>query len=305
MSTKTEHSRAPTVSVVVPAYNAEETIDACIRSLLQLKKPAGEIEIIVVDNNSTDRTPQRIKEYAPAIRILHEPIRGASAARNCGVAQARGVILAFIDADCVADSRWLTNLIRPLADRYVGATGGRILAREPCNWIEKSGEVRHDHRYAIEVAIPPYLIGMNFATRASILQEVGLFDLDLFRGQDVDLGWRIHWAGYEIRYCPDAEIHHSDESTVRGLFLDGVNHGRAQALLGTKYSEQQLSIVRQMLRSGKKITRSAIGCVLSRSRAMSFCDLVYTSGNLYGELKWRRSINRARALNRRAESSSK
>jgi len=119
--------------------------------LLQLEEHIGAIEIVVVDNNSTDATLRHLKQYEGRIRILHEQRRGSSAARNCGIVQARGKILAFTDADCIVHSGWLSNLIPPLADPLVGASGGRILSHEPCNWIEKFGEIMHDHRRAIEI----------------------------------------------------------------------------------------------------------------------------------------------------------
>lgn len=284
--------QAPTVSIVVPAHNAQATIDDCVRSLLQLKPPDGGFEIVVVDNDSTDATLRFLKQYENRIRILHESIRGSSAARNLGIARARGKIVAFTDADCTVDSEWLVNLIPPLAEPSVGASGGRILSRKSSNWIERFGEVMHDHRRAIEVYRRPTIIGMNFATRRAILEEVGLFDIGLIRGQDTDLGWRIHGAGYQIKYCPGAEVRHSNESTVSGLFFDGVDHGRSQALLRAKYLDRQPSFAKETKSAGKKIARAAIQCISGDNRPTSICELVYTSGKLYGDLKWWRSVRR-------------
>lgn len=282
---------APAVSIVVPAYNAETTIDDCVRSLLRINHPLGGAEIIVVDNNSIDSTPHRLERYAPPIRILEQRTRGSAAARNLGIVESRGKIVAFTDADCTVEPDWTVNLITPLTDPSVGASGGRILAREDANWIEKFGEVLHDHRRALETYRRPHLIGMNFATRRAIFDEVGLFDIDLIRGQDADLGWRIHAAGYEIRYCHEARVRHLNEDTVLGLFRDGVDHGRAQALLRTKHFDQQRPLLVEVKSARKKIVRYAVRCVLNQDRRTNFCELIYASGKLFGDLKWSRRLN--------------
>jgi O-antigen biosynthesis protein len=292
VNSESKATQTPSVTVVVPAYNAEATIDDCVGSLLELKEPVGGMEIIVVDNNSSDATLRLLKQYEGQIRILREQKRGASAARNRAIVEARGKILAFTDSDCIAEREWVSNLIPPLTDRRVGASGGRILSLEPCNWIEKYGEVMHDHRRAIEIYRRPYIIGMNFAVRRSIFDEVGLFDIDLLRGQDTDMGWRIHAAGYQIRYCSGAEVHHLNESTLRGLFFDGVDHGHSQVLLAAKYPHQQASSSVQMRSAAKGIARRIMRGLMSKDRPTSVCELIYNSGKLYGQLKWSRSVNR-------------
>jgi O-antigen biosynthesis protein len=289
---------APKVSIVVPAFNAAATIDDCIRSLLRLNEPVGGMEIVAVDNGSTDSTILHLEQYKSRIRILHESIRGSSAARNRGIVEPRGEIVAFTDADCVVDPGWILILIAPLADPSIGATGGRILSREGCNWIERFGETMHDHRRAIEAYRRPAIIGMNFATRRSILDRVGLFDPDLMRGQDTDLGWRIHAAGYQIKYCHDAVVRHRNESTLRGLFFDGLDHGRSQALLRAKYPDRQRSIAAETKAARRTIARSAMRCALSGDRPTNLCELIYTLGKLYGDLRWWRAVRHHLSPNR-------
>src|SRR5690349_17711642 len=150
-----------TVSVVVAVRNAQATIAACVDSLLALE-PAP-TEVLVVDNGSTDATLDVLSRYTERITVLHERRRGPGAARNAGIAAARGQAVAFTDADCVVDRRWLGNLVGALAEPDVGAVGGTILAVDPANAVERYGEGIHDHRLAIEVYRPPYAITMNWA----------------------------------------------------------------------------------------------------------------------------------------------
>src|SRR2546421_3172407 len=91
------------VSVVVPILNGAATIDQCIRSILGLDFPPAQLEVIVVDNGSTDSTREVLGRYRDRIRVLSEPIRGPAAARNAGVRAACGRWIAFTDADCVVD----------------------------------------------------------------------------------------------------------------------------------------------------------------------------------------------------------
>lgn len=216
---------APRVSIVVPVYNGQRTIDDCVRSLLDLSASDPEFELIIVDNASTDGTAGLLARYGERARILYEARRGPSAARNRGLMNARGEIVAFTDADCVVHRDWLREIVRPLEDPAVGIVGGTILAREPCNDIERFGERIHDHRLAIEYYQPPYAITMNWASRRAVLESVGPFDPDLLRGEDGDLAYRIVQAGYRITFAPGAVVYHSNERTLLGLAREGYAHG--------------------------------------------------------------------------------
>ncbi len=215
----------PSSSIVVAAYNAEASIADCVRSLLELRYPRDLFEIIVVDNGSRDGTAAILASFGGAITVIEEPLRGRAAARNAGIRYARGEVIAFTDTDCTVDPDWLAALVAPLVDPCVGVAGGRILARRPANEIELFGEVIHDHRQAILAMRPPYAITMNWASRRSVLTDLGLFDLALRRGSDGDLAYRIGQGGYSFAYCPTAIIYHRNESSLAGLFREGFQHG--------------------------------------------------------------------------------
>lgn len=225
----------PRVSVIVPIYNAEETIEECVRSILALSFPSDELELLLVDNASTDRTPEVLAKYRGDVRLLYETTRGPAAARNQGLVNAKGAIVAFTDADCVVHTDWLKEIIAPLQEEDIGIVGGTILARQPCNAIEKFGELIHDHRKAIEVFQPPYVITMNWASRRAVLVEAGLFDARLLRQEDVDLTYRIMQAGYRLAFAPRAIVYHRNERTLLGLAKEGYAHGYHSIFLGHKH----------------------------------------------------------------------
>jgi glycosyltransferase involved in cell wall biosynthesis len=215
----------PTISVIVPVYNAERTIEDCILSLLALAHPRQDFEILLVDNASRDGTSCILTRYENEARLLYEARRGPAAARNRGLRHARGEVVAFTDADCVVHENWLREITSPLTDEEIGIAGGTILAKRPYTAIEKFGERIHDHRLAINDSKPPYVITMNWASRISVLREAGFFDEGLRRCEDVDLAYRVMQAGYRFTFAPNAIVYHRNERTLPGLFSEGWLHG--------------------------------------------------------------------------------
>lgn len=227
----------PRVSVIVPVYNGERTIGECVESIFAMSFPVDDFELLLIDNASTDGTPKILDRYNGRALILHEPKRGPAAARNCGLRKAKGEIVAFTDADCVVDRDWLTRIIAALDDPAAGIVGGSIRAIQPCNAVEEFGERIHDHQLAIEYYSPPYAITMNWASRLSVLEEVGLFDEELLRCEDCDLAFRVVAAGHEIVHEPAAVVYHRNESSLAGLMAEGYAHGYHSIPLLKKHEE--------------------------------------------------------------------
>lgn len=212
-------------SIVVPVFNAAATVGECVRSLLALDYPAEQMEILCVDNGSTDGSLRILEGFGGRIRVLREARRGPGAARNHGLRAARFPVVAFTDSDCKADPQWLREIIAPLADPSVGAVGGAIRAWGPANRVALFGETIHDMRKAIEVCRPPYVATGNWASRRPALRELGGFDESFFRGEDTELSCRMLQAGLRLVHAPGAVVYHRNESTVRGLFVEGFQHG--------------------------------------------------------------------------------
>jgi glycosyltransferase involved in cell wall biosynthesis len=215
----------PSASVVVAARNAERDLDACLRSLLALRYPRERLELVVVDNGSTDGTARVLARFNGTITVAHEERRGPAAARNAGIRAARGEVIALVDADCTVDPGWLQALVPALASPRIGIAGGRILAADPGNGVERFGETVHDAYNAVHLWRPPYVVTGNWAARRSLLDEVGMFDDGLLRCSDVDFSYRTVAAGYELHHCPDAVVYHRNERTLAGLFREGWVHG--------------------------------------------------------------------------------
>jgi glycosyltransferase involved in cell wall biosynthesis len=282
----------PRASVIVPVYNAQDTIAECLDSLLALDYPEENLELIVVDNASTDSTADVLRGYSARVKVLFEEKRGASAARNRGLIQAIGEVAALTDADCVVDPGWLRAIVAPLREESIGVAGGRILAKRPCNWVERFGEVIHDHDRAINEFEPGYVITMNWASRLHVLKEAGLFDEAFSRGQDSELSWRILQRGYRFAYAPEAIVYHRNEPSLPALFGEGWVHGFHAPRLFKKHRAFAEQNGHRKLYHGnyRAILASLFDYTRRRNPEHSICFAAFNigkeAGRLVGIVRW-------------------
>ena len=271
---------------MIPVLNGEHTIGDCIDSLLQLRYPAEQLELLVVDNGSRDGTAGMLQGYGDRIVRLEEATRGPAAARNAGLCGARGEVVGFTDADCRVDPDWLTEVVAPLADPRVGIAGGTIRAIPPAGDIERFGERIHDHHQAIEVFEPPYAITMNWASRRAVLEELGGFDERFRRCEDVDLSYRLTQAGYMLAFVPEAVVYHHNEENLAGLFREGFQHG-FHGVHALKHHQEFLRGFGHARVDGQgyiAIGGRMLDWARGRDRGISGCDAVFNSGKKAGKL---------------------
>lgn len=229
------HDALPKISVVVCSYNGAATLEECLRSLIGLNYP--DYEVILVDDGSTDQTPQIVAKF-PQVRCIRQENMGLSAARNTGARAAGGQIVAFTDSDCVADANWLSYLATAMRDQQVDAIGGPNLPPADDNWVAKCvaaspggpSHVMLDDRRAEHVP------GCNMAFDRAKLLAVGGFDPQ-FRvaGDDVDMCWRLLDAGLTIGYAPAALVWHHRRATVRAYLKQQQGYGQSEAMLQFKH----------------------------------------------------------------------
>ncbi len=238
------------ITVILCTHNRARSLAAALESVVAqtLSKLVG-WEILVVDNNSSDETRQVIEDfqrrYPERIRYLFEPQQGISHARNSGVRDARGEILAFIDDDETAAPGWLQNLTANLYDCEWSGAGGRILPSWNCSrppWLSDQSPftlaplaVFDAGTAAGQLTKTPF--GANMAFRKEVFDACGGFRTDLGRvgkgmlsGEDTEFGRRVLDAGRRLRYEPLAFTYHPvDEIRVnQKYFLEWwFNKGRS------------------------------------------------------------------------------
>ena len=173
----------PYVSIIVPIYNEAQYISLCLESLINLNYPQTRYEIIVVDNGSTDETMQIVERYATRynVKIYICPSTTIAGVRNYGAKKAKGTILAFIDADCVADRNWLLNAIKSL-QRELCVTGSQVQIPREATWIEKAWfSQTKSGRYNA-----PYINSANLIVPTEIFNKIGGFNEALITGEDYE-----------------------------------------------------------------------------------------------------------------------
>lgn len=265
------------MSVIVPVRNRPQDIARCLDSLLASDYPTSRLELICVDNASTDATPAVLRGYNGRVRIVTEPTLGPAAARNAGVREASGDLIAFTDSDCVVDREWVRRIVAPLSDESIGIVGGRILAQEPCSSVGLFGEMIHDHRRAILGFTPPYAITMNIAMRRDVLRTVGGFDERLLRVEDVDLTLRVLRQGFRLEYCDQAVIYHRNRDTVRSLMREGFLHGYYAPRIDELHGDFVGELVRRARAAPPAEPIPAVVPRIAPWKARLFAKLFYTS----------------------------
>ena len=294
----------PFVSIVIPVYNGARTVRLCLDAILQLDYPRERYEIIVVDNNSTDGTPEIVSQYP--VRLLYErEIQGPHAATNTGLRQAEGGIIAFTDSDCVPERDWLRTLVAPFADEGVVAIGGRIEAYQPTTRVERflQDEVGlFKNCLRMSDSFPACIITGNAAYRANVLHQVGLFNANMYTGAEVDLAWRVQWAtGKKVVYVDEAVVYHIFKPTVRRMFRHFRIYGYSEIMLDTLYKDvadyprpprEQLRVMLRQVRALLTYMASLMYRSLTASFRKQGFDyvtspalwLVAESGNICGKL---------------------
>ena len=164
--------RGPLVSVVIPAKNAALTIDACLTALANFV-PQGALEVIVVDNGSTDHTVEIALRHG--VRVLRTPSGFVSHVRNEGAREARAALVAFVDADCTVLPGWYDAVVTLLSETTVGVAGCRHEIPVSATWCQ---QVWHDAQLRREQTTSgvPYVPAGNFAMRRELFLSVGGFD---------------------------------------------------------------------------------------------------------------------------------
>jgi len=236
------NTRQPLISVIIPMYNAEKTIKECIESLLNQDFPKYCYEVIVVDNNSTDRSVEVIKSYP--IRIVHCPKRGAYVARNTGARYARGEILAFTDADCVVSKNWLREIYNSFRDGDIAAVQGPgnltfqrdLKVKVECLTREMTKEAFWGDT-------------KNFAVRKSVFEKVGGFE-QFFTGCDALFLQTLRSKGYNVIFNENMIVYHYFPTDFLKLIKKNWRHGFGDVYIAKRlYNINRILKIKHMLYS--------------------------------------------------------
>lgn len=255
----------PTFSIIVPVKNEEKVINRLLNALLRLNYPKDKVEIIVVEDGSTDKTLAICEKYARKsiggnVKILHKPFsNGKPSALNYGIKHARGEIVAFFDADNVPEPEALMRVCRYFEDPKVAAVQGRTLSiNSEENMLTKF--------VSIEEAVwcEAYLRGKDILNlfvhlrgscqfiRRKVLEELGGFSEDAL-SEDMEFSAKLAEKNYTIRYAPEVRSWQETPSSLTQLFKQRIRwfrgtmdvalkYGRLMAKLSTKSLDAEATL---------------------------------------------------------------
>lgn len=212
------------VTVAIPTYNRAGLLRQTLAGLARQDFPAGEFEVLVIDNNSRDDTAAVVASFAgarPAPRHLLERQQGLDHARNRALAEARGEILLFGDDDILVEADWIARMVAPLegdgAGR-IGAVGGEVIPVFPDgrpDWIAEWHGPLAFRAEAGPLAPSQSPMGANLAFPRRVFRQLGAFHAGLdrsagnyFSGGDSEMIRRVRAAGLEVWFAPAAAVRH-------------------------------------------------------------------------------------------------
>jgi GT2 family glycosyltransferase len=226
-----ERARRPICSIVIPSYNGRSVLETCLGSVaLHLPREDDSLtEVIVVDDASTDGTAEWIGREYPWVRLVRREVNGGfCAAANTGIHEARGHFIQLLNNDTEVTGDWLPAGLAPFADPTVGSVAPLVLVRSNPKRVDSAGDAytisgwprkrghgepaeRWLHRQAEEVFAAS---GSSAFYRAEAILRAGAFDPMLGAYyEDVDLGFRLRWAGYRCVFAPRCRILHEISAT--------------------------------------------------------------------------------------------
>ncbi|WP_320055928.1 mycofactocin biosynthesis glycosyltransferase MftF [Desulfuromonas thiophila] len=227
----------PCVSIIIPVKDRAEDLRQCLTSLQQLNYPADKLEVLVVDDGSSDATPDVARQLGA--HLLHSGAVGGgpALARNKGAAIACGDILAFIDSDCSAHPDWLQDLLPVFADPEVAAVGGWVdgmflgSALDRYEAVMSSLNLGRREMSGGHGDDTFYLPSCNLLIRRSAFVDAGGFRTELHVGEDVDLTWRLRDNGWNIKYLPRGTVYHAHRSFLWPFMKRRFDYGTSEGIL--------------------------------------------------------------------------
>jgi peptidoglycan-N-acetylglucosamine deacetylase len=216
----------PKVSIIIPAYNEEKSIERTIESIIKSDYPKSKFEIIIVDNNSRDKTVQIIKkmqEKYNGLKFYHEKKQGKGSALNLGIKKARGDIIFSMDADTFVDTQSVKEMTRYFKNPEVMSVTPSMLIHKPKGILQRIQQAEYLFGLFIRKAFTSVNAihvtpGAFSAYRKSFFEKHGMYDEDNIT-EDLEMSLRIQYYGYTIEYSPEAPAYTIAPDKIKTLTI--------------------------------------------------------------------------------------
>ncbi len=212
--------------MIVPAYNAAATIGRTLEALSR-QNCFQPYEVIVIDDGSSDETPEVVRSFA-LVKYARQDNAGPAAARNHGARLARGGYLAFTDSDCLPHEDWISQLMAGFSQSHVGAVAGSYGIANPESQLARciDKEIRWRHRHLMP-EFPQSFGSYNVCIQKKVFEAVGGFNTGyrLASGEDNDLSYKVIAAGWRIFFQRRALVNHFHTARVCKYLKEQFRHG--------------------------------------------------------------------------------
>lgn len=238
---RTPATGVPELSVVIPAYDAEETLPTQLEALLD-QRPAWPWEVLVCDNGSTDGTADLVRAWSrrmPELRLVDASARrGPSAARNIGVGQSRAPRVAFCDADDRVGDGWVAAVRRALDEHefVAGPFEGSLLNADAGSAVTWTAQA---HGLTVKPFLPQFVTAGsgNMGVLRAVFDEVGGFYEGARTAEDDDFCLRVQLAGHELVFVPDVVLHVRRRDGLWQVCRQAYAYGAGEKRLMHRYAE--------------------------------------------------------------------
>ncbi len=214
------------VSIIVPVFNSEKTIRKCLESLLNIDYPKHKLEIILVDDGSTDGTKEIIRHYS-GVKLIEQRHKGPATTRNVGVRKSSGKYIFFTDSDCIVRKDWIMDMLKEFRGNLAIVSGSLVpfSMKRPS---EKFEQMRRERLYGVRRRLVEVVPSCNMAIKRGVFNEINGFDEDFKYAsfEDYDLCRRVKKLKYAILYEPTIQVIHLHSSSWKGVFRRALIHGR-------------------------------------------------------------------------------
>jgi glycosyltransferase involved in cell wall biosynthesis len=206
---------AKTASIIIPTFNGAARIGNCLDSLV--KQAVGrDIEILVVDDGSTDSTTNVVNSYS-SVRLITQANAGPASARNRGALEAKGTILLFTDDDCVPMPDWLDAMLAPFNDsEIVGAKG--VYGSHQKSLAARFVQIEYEDKYRLMAGLPniDFIDTYSAAFRRERFLEMAGYDTSfpVACAEDIELSYRMSARGWKMKFVPAAIVYHTHPDTL-------------------------------------------------------------------------------------------
>lgn len=205
-----ESAEGVSASIIIPTFNGASRIGKCLEALLQ-QTTEGKIEIIVVNDGSTDNTADIVGGY-PKVRLLNQSNAGPAAARNLGAMEAKGEIVLFTDDDCVPAAGWLEAMIQPFRDPNVVGLKG-VYRTQQTSVVARFVQIEYEDKYRKMRRLPSidFVDTYSAGFRRNRFLELNGYDASfpLACAEDVELSYRMSARGWIMKFVPNAIVYHT------------------------------------------------------------------------------------------------